>query len=74
MANTSAHNPLTGNQGTTTNVIAEQPGGITLAEQDGVFTVANSDGQIYTGNEIGAEFAFWRTAFGVPVDDGEVTL
>ena len=58
----------------TLTVIAEQPGGITLAEQGGEYTVTNGDGQVqYVGNEVGAEFAFWRTTFGVPVDDGEVT-
>ena len=67
MASTSAQGSSTG---LGTNVIAEQPGGITLAEQDGVFIVTDGDGQRqYTGNEIGAEFAFWRTTFGVPVDE-----
>lgn len=65
--------PVWADSSSTSTVIAEQPGGITLTEQDGVFTVTDGDGQRqYTGNEIGAEFAFWRTTFGVPLDDGEV--
>ena len=68
MANTSAYSSSSSGVATA-NVIAEQPG-VTLTEQDGVYVVSDENGQpLYSGNEIGAEFAYWRTAFGVPADD-----
>ncbi|TMC24209.1 MAG: hypothetical protein E6J34_00885 [Chloroflexi bacterium] len=50
-----------------------QEGHPTLHEQDGVFTVTDGEGNVrFDGNEVAAEFAYWRTTFGVPVDDSEV--
>lgn len=68
MTNTGVHNSSPGPG--IVSVIEEQPGRATLTEQDGLFMVIDGDGNTqYTGNEIGAEFAYWCTLFGVPVDD-----
>jgi len=55
---------------TTQNVIQGGQGGPTLLEQDGTFSVTNGEGEVlYQGNEVGAEFKYWRTVLEVPDDD-----
>jgi hypothetical protein len=44
-----------------------------LLEQDGAFTVTDEQGNVlFHGDEVAAEFAYWRRVFGVPDGDVEV--
>jgi hypothetical protein len=53
-------------------LVQEHPGQATLLEQDDVFTVVDAEGNtVFTGGEVGAEFKYWNTVFGVE-DDAEV--
>lgn len=59
----------------TLKVVQEQEHAALLSGFGGVFYVTDADGNLqFIGDEVGAEFAYWRTAFGVPVDDEEVVL
>jgi hypothetical protein len=38
-----------------------------LHEQDGIYTVTDGNGNIqFEGDEVAAEFTYWRTVLGVP--------
>lgn len=45
-----------------------------LLEENGVFTVQDGEGNVqFEGDEVAAEFAYWRSVLGVP-DESEVVL
>ncbi len=51
----------------TTNLVqGGSEGYAALTEQDGVYTVTDGEGNVqFSGDEIPAEFAYWRTVLGV---------
>ena len=58
---------------TDSSVVQQHPGQATLFEQENVFTVTDGEGNVtFQGSEVGAEFKYWRTVFGVPDDESEV--
>lgn len=55
-------------------LVQQHPGQAALLEQDDTFTVLDGDGNVvFEGNEVGAEFKYWGTVFGVEVDGVEAT-
>ena len=44
-----------------------------LLEENGVYTVVDGEGNtVFVGSEVGAEFKYWNTVFGVADDESEV--
>ena len=44
-----------------------------ILKQDGTYTVTDGEGNIvFVGSEVGAEFKYWNTVFGVADDESEV--
>lgn len=63
---------------TSTNQATLVQGGVeghpALHEQDGTYTVTDGEGNVkFSGNEISAEFAYWREVLGVP-DESKAVL
>jgi hypothetical protein len=59
--------------GTSTLVQGGTEGHPALLEEDGIYTVVDEDGNtVFEGGEVGAEFKYWNTVFGVPADGVKV--